>query len=63
MTAGYVLGATSTIKVGTAIAVAPFEHPAGIAENVALLDQSSKDRLRLGPTRTSSDWQARSSPR
>ena len=48
MMAGYVLGATSAINVGTAIVVAPFDHPVKIAENVALLDQLSRGRLKLG---------------
>jgi alkanal monooxygenase alpha chain len=48
MMAAYVLGSTNTLRVGTAVVVAPLDHPLRIAENVALLDQLSHGRLYLG---------------
>jgi len=45
---GYVLGATSTLRVGTAVCVAPFHNPIRLAENVALLDQLSHGRFDVG---------------
>jgi len=46
--AGFVLGATKRIKVGTAIVVAPINHPVRLAEQVALLDQLSGGRFLPG---------------
>lgn len=46
--AGYLLGATSRIAVGTAVSVLSTHHPVALAEQVALLDQLSHGRLRLG---------------
>jgi len=46
--AGYLLGRTSRIRVGSAIAVAPLEHPVRIAEQVCLLDQLSHGRFIAG---------------
>jgi alkanal monooxygenase alpha chain len=48
MMAAHILGATTRIKVGTAVSIIPLEHPVRLAENVALLDQVSNGRLRLG---------------
>lgn len=46
--AGYLLGATSRIAVGTAVSVLSTQHPVALAEQVALLDQVSHGRFRLG---------------
>ena len=46
--AAHILGSTKRIKVGTAVNVLPLDHPVRLAENVALLDQMSRGRLRLG---------------
>ncbi|MGH3865011.1 MAG: LLM class flavin-dependent oxidoreductase [Pseudonocardiaceae bacterium] len=46
--AGYLLGATRRIAVGTAVSVLSTQHPVALAEQVALLDQLSGGRLRLG---------------
>lgn len=46
--AGYLLGATSRIAVGTAVSVLSTQHPVALAEQVALLDQLSHGRFRLG---------------
>jgi alkanal monooxygenase alpha chain len=46
--AGYILGHSKRLKVGTAVSVIPLEHPVRLAENVALLDQLSEGRLRFG---------------
>lgn len=46
--AGFLLGGTSRLRVGTAVLVAPFLHPVRIAESTALLDQLSDGRFHLG---------------
>lgn len=46
--AGYLLGRTNRIRVGSAIAVAPIDHPVRIAEQVCLLDQLSHGRFVAG---------------
>jgi alkanal monooxygenase alpha chain len=46
--AGYLLGRTTRINVGAAIAVAPIEHPVRLAEQVCLLDQLSHGRFIAG---------------
>ena len=46
--AGYVLGQTSRVHVGTAVSVLPAWHPVAPAEQAALLDQVSGVRFRLG---------------
>jgi len=46
--AGYLLGATRRIAVGTAVSVLSTQHPIALAEQAALLDQVSGGRLRLG---------------
>jgi alkanal monooxygenase alpha chain len=46
--AGFMLGITSTIRVGTAVTVAPFMHPIRLAEDVAMLDHLSDGRFDLG---------------
>lgn len=46
--AGYLLGRTTRIKVGTAVAVLPLEHPVRVAEQACLLDQLSHGRFVLG---------------
>ncbi|MBW0104269.1 LLM class flavin-dependent oxidoreductase [Pseudonocardia sp. KRD-291] len=46
--AGYLLGATSRITVGTAVSVLPTAHPVALAEQALLLDQVSGGRFRLG---------------
>jgi alkanesulfonate monooxygenase SsuD/methylene tetrahydromethanopterin reductase-like flavin-dependent oxidoreductase (luciferase family) len=46
--AGYLLGATRRIAVGTAVSVLSTQHPIALAEQAALLDQLSGGRLRLG---------------
>lgn len=46
--AGYLLGVTSRIAVGTAVSVLSTQHPVALAEQVALLDQLSHGRFRLG---------------
>ncbi|MFR9801443.1 LLM class flavin-dependent oxidoreductase [Pseudonocardia sp. RS010] len=46
--AGYVLGATSRITVGTAVSVLSVQHPVALAEQALLLDQVSGGRFRLG---------------
>jgi alkanal monooxygenase alpha chain len=48
MMGGYILGKTTHLHIGTAIVVAPFEHPVRLAENAALLDQLSGGRVYLG---------------
>lgn len=44
--AGYLLGATRRIAVGTAVSVST-QHPVTLAEQAALLDQVSGGRFRL----------------
>jgi alkanal monooxygenase alpha chain len=46
--AGYILGATTRLRVGTAVCVVPLDHPIRLAEQVALVDQLSKGRLYFG---------------
>ena len=46
--AGYLLGATRRIGVGTAVSVLSTQHPVGLAEQALLLDQLSGGRFRLG---------------
>jgi alkanesulfonate monooxygenase SsuD/methylene tetrahydromethanopterin reductase-like flavin-dependent oxidoreductase (luciferase family) len=46
--AGYLLGATSRIVIGTAVSVLSTVHPVALAEQAALLDQLSGGRFHLG---------------
>jgi alkanesulfonate monooxygenase SsuD/methylene tetrahydromethanopterin reductase-like flavin-dependent oxidoreductase (luciferase family) len=46
--AGYLLGATRRIAVGTAVSVLSTQHPVALAEQAALLDQLSGGRFHLG---------------
>ncbi|RCG27397.1 LLM class flavin-dependent oxidoreductase [Sphaerisporangium album] len=46
--AGYVLGRTERIGVGTAVSVLSSRHPIALAEEAALLDRVSGGRFRLG---------------
>ena len=46
--AGYLLGATRRVAVGTAVSVLSTQHPVALAEQTALLDQLSDGRFRLG---------------
>ena len=46
--AAHALGATTRIDLGTAVSVLSTTHPVALAEQVALLDQLSEGRLRLG---------------
>ncbi|PSK86252.1 alkanesulfonate monooxygenase SsuD/methylene tetrahydromethanopterin reductase-like flavin-dependent oxidoreductase (luciferase family) [Murinocardiopsis flavida] len=46
--AGYLLGLTGRISVGTAVSVLSTAHPVALAEQAALLDQVSGGRFRLG---------------
>ena len=46
--AGYVLGSTRRVDVGTAVSVLSAWHPVALAEQAALLDQVSGGRFRLG---------------
>jgi alkanesulfonate monooxygenase SsuD/methylene tetrahydromethanopterin reductase-like flavin-dependent oxidoreductase (luciferase family) len=46
--AGYLLGATHRVAVGTAVSVLSTQHPVALAEQAALLDQVSGGRFRLG---------------
>jgi alkanesulfonate monooxygenase SsuD/methylene tetrahydromethanopterin reductase-like flavin-dependent oxidoreductase (luciferase family) len=46
--AGYILGATSRIDVGTAVSVLSTQHPVALAEQAALLSLVSGGRFRLG---------------
>src|SRR5919198_4201831 len=46
--AGYLLGATRRIAVGTAVSVLSTQHPVALAEQAALLDHLSGGRFRLG---------------
>jgi alkanesulfonate monooxygenase SsuD/methylene tetrahydromethanopterin reductase-like flavin-dependent oxidoreductase (luciferase family) len=46
--AAHALGHTSRIGIGTAVSVLSTTHPVALAEQVALLDQLSDGRLRLG---------------
>jgi len=46
--AGFLLGRTKRIRVGSAICVVPIDHPVRLAEKVALLDQLSGGRFAFG---------------
>lgn len=46
--AGYLLGKTTKLRVGTAVCVLPFYHPVQLAEQVAILDQLSQGRFDFG---------------
>ncbi|MBM4382356.1 MAG: LLM class flavin-dependent oxidoreductase [Deltaproteobacteria bacterium] len=46
--AGYLLGRTQRIRVGTAVTLAPLYHPLQLAEQAALLDQLSNGRFDFG---------------
>ncbi|GAA0922735.1 LLM class flavin-dependent oxidoreductase [Pseudonocardia zijingensis] len=46
--AGYLLGRTSTVRVGTAVTVLPLHSPVHVAEQAALLDHVSGGRFDLG---------------
>ncbi|WP_141921995.1 LLM class flavin-dependent oxidoreductase [Haloactinospora alba] len=46
--AGFVLGRTSRIGVGTAVSVLSTQHPVALAEQANLLDHVSQGRFRLG---------------
>lgn len=46
--ASFLLGRTTTLKVGTAIQVITLDHPVRLAEQVALLDHLSNGRLIFG---------------
>lgn len=46
--AGFLLGATKRIKVGTAVTVAPLNHPVRLIEQTSLLDQLSGGRFLPG---------------
>ena len=46
--AGFLLGMTQRIRVGTAVVLAPLVHPITIAEQTAVLDQASGGRFDLG---------------
>lgn len=46
--AGYILGRTKRLRVGTAIQVIGLDHPVRLAEQVSLLDQMSEGRLIFG---------------
>lgn len=46
--AGYVLGRTKRIKVGTAVVILPLDHPIRIAEQTNMRDQLSHGRFLLG---------------
>ena len=46
--AGFLLGRTSRIRVGTAVTLAPLVHPVALAEQTALNDQLSGGRFDLG---------------
>jgi alkanesulfonate monooxygenase SsuD/methylene tetrahydromethanopterin reductase-like flavin-dependent oxidoreductase (luciferase family) len=47
-TAGFLLGRTERIRVGTAVTLSPLLHPVEMAERSALLDQLSGGRFSLG---------------
>lgn len=49
--AGYLLGATRTLRVGTAACVLSSRHPVAVAEEAALLSEVSGGRLDLGVAR------------
>jgi len=45
--AGFILGRTSRLRVGTAVSLLPLHHPVQLAEQAALLDQLSNGRFNL----------------
>lgn len=47
-TAGFLLGRTRRIRVGTAVVLSPLRHPVELAEQAALLDHLSGGRFDLG---------------
>lgn len=47
-TAGFLLGHTRTIRVGTSVVLTPLGHPVELAERAALLDHLSGGRFELG---------------
>jgi alkanesulfonate monooxygenase SsuD/methylene tetrahydromethanopterin reductase-like flavin-dependent oxidoreductase (luciferase family) len=49
--AGYLLGATTRLRVGTAAAILSNRHPIALAEEAALLDAVSRGRFDLGVAR------------
>lgn len=51
--AGFVLGATTRLRVGTAAAILSNRHPLALAEEVAMLDAVSGGRFDLGVARGS----------
>lgn len=46
--ASFLLGRTTQLRVGTAVAVLPLYHPIQLAEQAAIVDQLSEGRLLLG---------------
>ncbi len=46
--ASYLLGKTTTLRVGTAVCVLPLYHPLQMAEQVAMVDQLSNGRFDFG---------------
>jgi alkanesulfonate monooxygenase SsuD/methylene tetrahydromethanopterin reductase-like flavin-dependent oxidoreductase (luciferase family) len=54
--AGYLLGATRRIAVGTAVSVLSTQHPVALAEQALLLDNVAHGRFRLGVGR-GGPWQ------
>lgn len=46
--AAHILGATKTLKVGTAVSVVPLHHPVRLIEDVGLLSQLGRGRFVLG---------------
>ena len=48
MTLAHIAGATSTIRLGTAVGLIPLRHPLLLAKILATLDRQSKGRLTIG---------------
>lgn len=46
--AGFLLGRTQRLRVGTAVTLAPLYHPVQLAEQAAILDQASGGRFDFG---------------
>jgi alkanesulfonate monooxygenase SsuD/methylene tetrahydromethanopterin reductase-like flavin-dependent oxidoreductase (luciferase family) len=46
--AGFILGRTNRLRVGTAVSLLPLHHPVQLAEQAALLDHLSGGRFNLG---------------
>ena len=46
--AGYLLGLTKRVRVGTAVTILPLHNPVHVAENAAVLDHLSGGRFNLG---------------